>query len=457
VAQAAWRGVAVAERTLLLDRWAAGLVARHDELVTLIIAEVGKPRRAADDEVRRAVAHVHAAADLARQGAAADRVIADGVLVRHAPVGVIGILMPWNNPLALPCGKIAPALALGNAVVFKPAPEGARTAALLMRTLADAGLPADLVTLVNGDAAVGAALVREPLIDAVAVTGSIATGRAIAAACAARGIPLQAELGGNNAAIVLADADLDAVVPALVRNAFAFAGQRCTAIRRFVVEVAILDEFTRRAVEAIADLRVGEADDAATDVGPLITTAARDRVAAAVAEALDEGAQLLAGGRIPEPVDAIPGDTIPSGSTPGDTTAGVDDATATKHAASGAREPAWFAPTLLLTRDRGSAIVQVETFGPVAVIQPAADLDEAIAIANDVEQGLLMAILTSDPAARDRALALARVGIVQFGPGMVPVHPDAPFGGWKASGLGPPEHGEWDAQFLTRPQAIYQQ
>jgi acyl-CoA reductase-like NAD-dependent aldehyde dehydrogenase len=275
--------------------------------------------------------------------------------------------------------------------------------------------------VINGGAGVGRAVVEESLVNAIAVTGSIATGQAIAARCAVLGKPLQAELGGNNAAIVLADADLDEVVPTLIGNAFAYSGQRCTAVRRFVVHADILDDFARRAADAIEQLVLGVPSDESTDVGPLITRPARDRVAAVVDRALDSGAVLLAGGYIPT--------ELGSGS--------------------------WYAPTLLLVEDRQSEIVQEETFGPVAVIQCAEDVDDAISAANGVVQGLLMVVCTSAEEARDRVQASARVGLLQFGAGALRVHPDAPFGGWKASGHGPPEHGRWDAQFFTRPQAVY--
>jgi alpha-ketoglutaric semialdehyde dehydrogenase len=419
-AQEAWARQPVDARAAALDAWADVLAAREDELVDAIVREVHKVRGAAVDEVRRAIGHVRTAATLARSGVVDEVSVADGVRVRHVPVGVVGILMPWNNPLALPCGKIAPALAFGNGVVFKPAPEGRATAGLLMDTLAAAGLPAGLVGLVHGGPSTGMAVVTDPLVDAVAVTGAIPTGRAIAEQCTRLGKPLQAELGGNNAALVLADADLDVVVPALVRNAFGYAGQRCTAIRRLVVAREIVDEFSRRVVAETAALRVGDPSDPATDVGPLISAVARDRVSRVVEAALAGGAILLVGG------------------SASDTPAG-----------------AFYSPTVLRVDDPRAAIVQEETFGPVAVIQPADGLSDAIAKANGVEQGLVQAVCTGDAAAAAEVLAAARAGIVQWGPGMVPVHPDAPFGGWKASGYGPPEHGRWDAQFLTRPQSVY--
>jgi acyl-CoA reductase-like NAD-dependent aldehyde dehydrogenase len=350
-----------------------------------------------------------------------DRRVAPSVTVRNRPVGVIGILMPWNNPLALPCGKIAPALAFGNAIVFKPAPEGAATALALRESLADARIPSGLVSVVMGAVETAEAIIDEPLVNAVAVTGSIATGRATTARCGITGKPLQAELGGNNAAIVLADADLDDVVPTLIRGAFSYAGQRCTALRRFVVVAPVVKRFETIAAAVVDELVVGDPRDQRTEVGPLISTTARDRVAAAVAHARDEDVRVLRGGFVPP------------------------------HLAHGA----WYAPTLLAADDRDSEIVQEETFGPVAVVQVAADLDDALAAANGVVHGLVMAICTNQSAARRKVIEDAAVGIVQVGAGPLPVHPDAPFGGWKASGFGPPEHGEWDAAFATRPQAVY--
>ena len=420
-ARVAWAALPNEIRAAALDSWAGVLESRADALTECIVREVGKPQGAAADEVRRAVGHVRTAVALLRGSLVDDRRVAAAVTVRHRPVGVIGIVMPWNNPLALPCGKIAPALAFGNAVVFKPAPEGATTALALFETLVDSGIPSGLVAVVMGAAETAEAIVDEPLVAAVAVTGSIATGRALTARCGVARKPLQAELGGNNAAIVLADADLDAVVPPLIRGAFSYAGQRCTAIRRFVVEASIVDEFEQRAGAVIDELVVGDPGDLRTDVGPLISAAARDRVDAVVARACADGARVLRGGDRPA------------------------------HLAHGA----WYTPTLLATDDRNSAVVQEETFGPVAVVQSAADFEDAFVAAEGVEQGLVMAICTNQAHALRRVIDDASVGIVQVGPGPLPVHPDAPFGGWKASGFGPPEHGEWDATFATRPQAVY--
>jgi acyl-CoA reductase-like NAD-dependent aldehyde dehydrogenase len=343
------------------------------------------------------------------------------VTVRQVPVGVVGVLMPWNNPVALPCGAISSALAFGNGVVFKPAPEGSATALGLMDSLVAAGIPSGLVGLVMGDGDTGTAMADEPLVDALAVTGSIATGRALAARCGASAKPLRAELGGNNAAVVLADADLDEVVGPLVRAAYSYSGQRCTGIRRFVVEAPVFDEFLERAAEVVDSLTLGDPADPSVDLGPLISVRHRDRARGVVASAVAAGATLVRGGNVPD----------------------------------GLAHGAWFAPTLLVVDDPRADVVLEETFGPVVVVQPAKDIDDAIALANGVAQGLVMTVCTRDPDARRRIEAAADVGIVQLGAGAVPIHADAPFGGRKASGIGPPEHGEWDAQFFSVPQVVY--
>ncbi len=420
-AQPSWAHRPVAERVDTVNRWARELTARSDVLAEAIVADVHKPVTAARAEVARAIDLALAAGALG--GSTADERVGDGVVARVRPAGVVGLILPWNNPLALPVGKIAPAIVLGDAVVLKPAPEAARTTAALVATLAAVGVPDGLVGVATGGPRVGAALVRAPGVDVVAVTGSIPTGRAITAECARLGRGVQAELGGNNAAVVLADADLDVVVPALVRNAFAFAGQRCTAIRRFVVDRSILDRFVPRAIAATTALRLGDPTDPATDVGPMISWAAAERVASVVADAVTAGAGVLCGGGAPAPA-------------PG-------------------RATAYLEPTLLLVEDPTADVVRAETFGPVAVIVPVDGEAEAIAVADGVDQGLIIAVCTTDPAAATRVLDAANAGIVQWGPQIVPVHPEAPFGGWKASGYGPPEHGRWDALHLGRTQALY--
>ncbi len=290
-----------------------------------------------------------------------------------------------------------------------------------MRSLLDAGLPAGVLSLVFGDGETARHLVTEPGIAAVSVTGSIPTGRTVAALCALSTRPLQAELGGNNAVIVLRDADVEAEADALARAAFSFAGQRCTAIRRFIVERSHMDVFLERFVAATRALRLGDPLDERTEVGPLLSPERVAAVEAVVHEAVASGAELLTGGGAP---------------------AGLGDG-------------CWLEPAVLSAVRPDSAVALEETFGPVAVVLPADDLDDAIALANAVPHGLVAGLLTRDRAARARFAESVEAGILKLARGPFSVHPDAPFGGWKASGIGPPEHGRWDAEFYSRPQAIY--
>jgi acyl-CoA reductase-like NAD-dependent aldehyde dehydrogenase len=336
-------------------------------------------------------------------------------------MGVVGLVTPWNNPVAIPVGKIAPALAFGNAVVWKPAWQAPRSARLVVESLVDAGVPEGLVNLVQGDGDTAREIFSAQQVDAVSVTGSASTGATAAALCARHGKPLQAELGGNNAAVVLADADFDRVAPGLAMAAFGFAGQRCTAIRRLVVERAALDGFLEPFLSAVAALRVGDPDDPETAVGPLISLEHRRRVEAAVSFGMEQGGVLLCGGGAPP---------------------GLEDG-------------AYLAPTLITDLGPEADLVHQETFGPVAILQIADEFADALRLLDDVSQGLVAAVCTRDPAKRRHFAGAARAGILNLVPGALAVHPDAPFGGWKASGIGPPEHGRWDREFYSRPQAVY--
>jgi acyl-CoA reductase-like NAD-dependent aldehyde dehydrogenase/nicotinamidase-related amidase len=420
-ARAAWASAPASLRAELLERWARELEAERGRLTDLIVREVAKPRRAAEEEVGRAIAHARIAAELAHDPAQSSRPIAPGVAAAQRPVGVVALITPWNNPLAIPVGKIAPALAYGNAAVLKPAPQASATALALLDALRRAGLPEGLVNVVLGDGATARVLCRERRVAALSVTGSIATGRIVAALAALEMKPVQAELGGNNAAIVLGDADLERAAHDLARAAFAFAGQRCTAIRRIVVEESIAAPFERLLGVAVAGLVNGDPGDPSTEVGPLISAQKRERVVAAIEGAVAAGARLIAGGGVP----------------------------------SGLEHGAWLAPALLAEVGPRHRLAQEETFAPLALLLRARDLDHALAIANDVPHGLVMSVHTRRERARARVLALAQAGIVQLGAGPLAVHPRAPFAGWKASGLGPPEHGIWDAAFYARAQAVY--
>lgn len=416
-----WHGVSAADRGLFLNTWADLLVGRAKELAGLLALEIGKPLSDATEEIQRAVAMIRTSTRLfgTNQDRSADS--SGQVHVRYRPLGVVGIITPWNNPVALPAGKIAAALVLGNGVVWKPAIEAPRTALAVMESLAQAGFPAGLVNMVFGQAETAGLLIDHSLIAAVALTGSIRTGRSAAVRCAQLCKPFQGELGGNNAAIVLRDCDVTKAARGMALAAFSFAGQRCTAIRRFIVERDILGAFERNLIAAVEFLQVGEVGDPRTEVGPLISRPHRDAVMATIHQALAQGGRLLCGGEVPV----------------------------------GLENGCWLTPAVLSNLPPEAALAQVETFGPVAVILPVDDLAEAIEVANGVEQGLVAALHGGDDSQRRLFADAIQAGIVKLSPNPLAIHAEAPFGGWKASGYGPPEHGEWDRQFFTRPQAVY--
>jgi acyl-CoA reductase-like NAD-dependent aldehyde dehydrogenase len=350
--------------------------------------------------------------------------LGDGVAVRRCPHGTIAIITPFNNPLYLPLGKIVPAILYGNTVVWKPAPEASQVSRRLLALLHDAGWPKGLVTLVEGDRRLGQALLDDPRIDAVSITASSAAGFSAQEACARRRIPLQAELGGNNAAIIWDDADLADAARQVASGAFDQAGQRCTANRRVIVHQAIRDPFVELLLAASGTLPWGDPLDENTRIGPLVSPARRGSVAGMV-----DRASRRCGPPLRPQVGDVPRQVR--------------------------RADAWFPPTILCCDDPQAEIVQEETFGPVLVVQPAGNWREAIELCNGVRQGLAAAVFTRSRDVATRFLDEARAGILKVNRSTADAAVDAPFGGWKASGLGPPEHGAFDLEFFTRPQTVY--
>ena len=424
IAGQSWSDVVPAERAVLLRRWANLLEQDADALTTLLAREVAKPIAEAADEVRRTLAHIRFAAELCDQHSGA--VGSSGITIRYRPVGTVALITPWNNPLAIPAGKLAPALGFGNSCVWKPSPQAPECARRLLRGLVEAGLPEGVVELIEGDATVARQLVKDAGIDAVALTGSSATGDIIAALCTAYQKPLQAELGGNNAVVILDDWCFDdAALTALARNVFGFAGQRCTAIRRLIVQRGILVSFTERFAAAVRSLRLGNPLDPATDVGPLISVEHCAKVQNRLDAAIAIGATVIAQASLPTSYSA--------------------DLPANR----------WLAPTLLGDVEPGSILAIEETFGPVAIIFAVDELKHAITVANSVPQGLVAALYSDDTVARAYFAEQMQAGILKLGSGALSITADAPFCGWKSSAIGPPEHGIWDREFYTRVQAVY--
>ncbi len=421
-ARAQWAATSTTARIEALTAWATRLAERGHGLAMLMAQEIGKPLTDGLAEINKAIGHLHTTVALLRSaeniGASTDAPF----MVRHCPVGTIAMITPWNNPIGITVGKIAPAIAFGNGVIWKPALQAARTTMAVVESMVDTGIPPALIAVLFGASETARQLISHPQTAAITFTGSSRTGFEVAKLTGRLAKPLQAELGGNNGALVMADADLDHAAASLARAAFSFSGQRCTATRRIIVAETVYADFVKLLLAEIAKLETGDPIEAATQVGPLISQAHRDQVLTAVQQAMahDHGV-LLCGGAPP----------------------------------AGRPEGGWCLPTLLDNLAPNAAIVQQETFGPVAVLQRAPDFTSAIDLLNDTSHGLVASLYSRDHEQQKRFIANAQAGIVRINPSRFKVHPDAPFGGWKASGIGPPEHGEWDRQFYTRTQAVY--
>jgi aldehyde dehydrogenase (NAD+) len=400
-------------RTAALHACAEALAAAAGELTDLVVREVGKPVGEAGAEIGRGVAILRYFAQQALHPEGEVYPPADGVSLLHTrrrPHGVAGLITPWNFPVAIPLWKAAPALAFGNTVLLKPAPQSSAVA-LRLAELFTGALPHGVLTVLTGLGGTGEAIVDAA--DAVSFTGSVAAGRAVARRAVARGIPVQCEMGGQNAAIVLPDADQDAAAAAIAAAAMGYAGQKCTATSRVIV-VGDPAPFAERLAAAVEALPVGDPADPATVVGPLIESRPREVIQAAVRRASAGGARVLTSGRQPD----------------GD---------------------GWFqVPTLLTDVPPGDDLRSEEYFGPVCVVLPAESAGAAVQVANDVRHGLVAGVYTQNLGA---ALTLANqldVGMVKVNAPTTGVDFHAPFGGEKESSYGPREQGTAARDFYTR-------
>ncbi len=420
-----WAATPMHQRGAVLIE-AAAIVDRNAEGWGLELAiEEGKTKAEGIGEVRRA------AQILRYYGNEGDRQAGEifasprageQILVTRKPVGVVGVITPFNFPIAIPAWKIAPALAYGNTVVWKPASTVPLLAIRLADALNAAGLPAGVLNLVIGEVAVGDALVNHPDIDAISFTGSTGVGRRIASAAAARGVPVQAEMGGKNAAVVLDDADFDLALEQVMLGAFRSTGQKCTATSRLIVTDKIADRFLEALSQRADALAVGDPTDEATQMGPVITGTAQRGIYASIGSAITQGAEVLAGGG---PYRKGP-----------------------------LAEGFFVAPTIVeLT---GPADVWTdELFGPVVAARRAADAEEAFALANDSEFGLSAAIFTQDLTRALEAAEHVDVGVLHINSESAGADPHVPFGGAKKSGLGPKEQGTAAREFYTHTTTVY--
>jgi len=427
-AQPAWaRTPAIARGAVL---WAAAdvLEDRRDELVHRITGEMGKLLAESRAEVDEAAFYLRFMSGEGARLVGETRPSVDPrrlSIAERVPAGIVAAITPWNFPLCIPTWKIAAALVVGNAVVFKPALQTAGTGLALAEALLAAGLPAGVLNVLVGTGQVaGEALARHPHVRVLTFTGSTAIGRRLGGLVGGRGARTALELGGKNVAVVLGNADLEQAAERIAHGAFATAGQRCTATSRVIVDGDIHDELLGRLAERADDLRVGPGIDPASDVGPLISVESRRRVAGAVAAAVADGARVVAGGYAPEELPAQAG---------------------------------YYRPTVVTDLPADHELVCDELFGPVTVVLRARDEDEALRLANATEYGLAASVFTRELGRALRFSRALRAGVVFVNAATVEAETHLPFGGVGASGNGSRDTGlaaleaytEWKTTYLA--------
>jgi aldehyde dehydrogenase (NAD+) len=427
---AGWSRSTPQQRFDILDAAGSEILARRQELGDLLAREEGKTLPEAIGEVVRAgnIFKFHAGEALRGAGEVLASVRPGvGIEVTREPVGVVGLITPWNFPIAIPAWKLAPALAHGNTVVLKPAELVPGCAWALADILLRAGLPAGVLNLVMGRGAeVGAVLLDDERVDAISFTGSQATGRRVAQACAARGAKFQLEMGGKNPFVVLDDAELDVAVNCAVQSGFHSTGQRCTASSRVIVTAGIHDRFVAATIEKMKALKVDDARKPGTDIGPVVDERQLAQDLEYIAIGKSEGARLAAGGTVIERnADGAPGHYL---------------------------RPALFTDTTPDMR-----INREEIFGPVVSVIRARDYEEALALANDTPFGLASGIATTSLKHATDFKRRAQAGMVMVNLPTAGVDYHVPFGGRKGSSYGPREQGRHAAEFYTTVKTAYTQ
>ena len=421
----AWSRSGIQQRHDILKRIGDEILARKDELGRLLAREEGKTLAEGVGEAARAgqifLFFAGECVRLAGEKLASVRLGIDIEITRE-PLGVVGVITPWNFPIAIPAWKIAPALAYGNCVVFKPADLVPGTAHALSKIIAGSGTPPGVFNLVMGrGSVVGKALLEHPDVAAVSFTGSVATGRSIAAECVAGMKKFQLEMGGKNPLVVLDDADLGIAVECAANGAFFSTGQRCTASSRLIVTEGIHDRFVRALTDRMRSLVIGDALAPGTQIGPAVDQSQLEQDLRYVDIGRKEGAKLVAGG------DRLSRDA------PG----------------------FYVAPALFTDVRNDMRIAREEIFGPVAAVIRARDYETALAIANDTPFGLCAGICTTSLKHATHFKRNAEAGMVMVNLPTAGVDYHAPFGGRKGSSYGPREQGRYAAEFYTTVKTAY--
>jgi acyl-CoA reductase-like NAD-dependent aldehyde dehydrogenase len=420
----AWARTPAPQRGNLLAKVAEVIDGRVEEIATEMTREMGKPLREARGETARAatILRFFGGEGYRPVGELYQQTLSGGqILTMRRPLGVVGLITPWNFPAAIPIWKLSPALAYGNTVVLKLAWDAPATGLLLAECFEEAGLPAGVLNVITGAGSkVGDALVRDPRVRAVSFTGSVPVGRGVRDEATRLGKRVQLELGGHNPLIVLADAKLDTAVEAAYAGAFWSAGQKCTATRRIYVEDAVYDEFREKLLGRIERGKVGDPSDPETEVGPIVNETQFNEILGAIERGRSEGGTVIAGGGRADEHGFV-----------------ID-------------------PTVFEDVRDDAFLSCEEVFGPVTSLYRVGDLDEALKRANAVEFGLSAAIFTQDLSAVQRFATEAQAGLLHVNSQTAGAEVHVPFGGIKASGWGPHEQGRAALEFYTEVVTLYQ-
>jgi acyl-CoA reductase-like NAD-dependent aldehyde dehydrogenase len=423
---AIWRATPAPARGDVLRRVGDILATRKEEIADAMTREMGKPLTETRGDVQEGIDTAYYAGSEGRRlfgHTVPSELRNKWAMSFRRPLGVAGLICPFNFPLAIPTWKMFPALLCGNAVVFKPAEDVPHTGTILVEVLLEAGLPPEVVQLIHGRGDAGAAMVEHPEIPVISFTGSTETGRIVGEKCGRMHKRLSLEMGGKNAEIVLDDADLDLALEGALWGAFGTTGQRCTATSRLLLQSGIHDRFLGRLLERTRELRLGDGRKKGTDVGPLITETAVQKVERYVDIGVQEGADLLCGGR---------------------------------RANSGALARGnFYEPTIFSRVQPGQTIEQEEIFGPVLSVIRVSSVDEAFAVNNDVRYGLSSSIYTSNVNVAFRAMNELDNGITYVNAPTIGAEAHLPFGGVKQTGNGHREGG-WEVyEFYSETKVGY--
>jgi alpha-ketoglutaric semialdehyde dehydrogenase len=422
-----WRLVPAPKRGEILFRFGQLLIEQKEDLAQLMSREMGKVLPEARGDVQEAIDMSFYMGGEGRRlfGQTTPSELKDKFQMSvRMPIGVVGVITPWNFPIAIPSWKTLPALVAGNTIVFKPATDTPTLGQRYVELLVEAGLPSGVLNTVHGGGGkVGEALVRHPDVRVISLTGSRETGVAVLKAAADGLKHVHLELGGKNAIIVLDDADLDLAVEGIIWSAFGTSGQRCTAASRVIVQRGVYDELQSKLVSAAERLRLGAGWEDDTDVGPVINQSALDKIDSYTQIGKDEGAKLLTGG------EAASNDGLEKGF--------------------------YYRPTIFGDVEPGMRIAQEEIFGPTTALIPVDSFDEALKAANGVKYGLSSSIFTRDVNKAFQAMRDLDTGITYINAGTIGAEVHLPFGGTKDTGNGHREAGQAALDVFTEWKSIY--